>query len=163
MHITIFGITSDIDNIEDGLSSSIFDDDDYARYHYDYWTDIEQAPGSIALDFASMFGSVEDGSINVSQDDHGWYIQFTQKAIDQYFHEMFLDLWPHLCDLMKTTEPDMKRYDLMPLVRAKAAWSDEYGDMVFSWDDGWQTPQDFMRFVKPETKYYICGAVDAHI
>ena len=62
----------------------------------------------------------------------GWYLEFTQENIDEY------------------------------LAGIEKDFSDDTGDMIYDPEQGWYTPQDFMRSVKPGTRYYICGAVDAY-
>ena len=160
-HYTIYGITTDTESIF-SLTSTDFDDDNFARYRYDWWSDIDAGAGEIAEDLAAMLGGTDGEGITAAQDENGWYVTFTQEAIDRYFRDMHLLFWNHVCDLMKITEPEMlKAHWIRSLWDAWHCYSDETGDMIFSWDDGWQSPQDFMRSAEPGTRYYICGAVDA--
>ena len=57
---------------------------------------------------------------------------------------------------------DMRSYYLSGFSEMESVLDDTWNAMVYSYDDGWLSPQDFMRGVKPRKRYYITGAVDAH-
>ncbi len=158
MHITIYGITEDAENIDE-ITASEFDDDSYAIYHYDYWNGIKAEPEDLAQEISDW---LTGGRAAVAQDEHGWYVQLDQKSIDDYFCRMWRQFKEALAVVNTATEEHMKAWSVPGLYRLRMTHDDTDGSMFFSWDDGWLTPQDFMRGAKPGTKYYVCGAVDAH-
>lgn len=161
MHITIYGLTTEDEFTY--LTESDLDEDTYAADHYDYWRDYEETDELIAKELANLFGGFEHNGIEYHFDDPGWYLTFTQEAIDRYFRDQHHAFWNAVCNLLKITEPEMMKAFYIPaLTAAQNAFSDSTGCMIYSMTDGWMTPQDFMRFVKPGTRYYITGALDAH-
>ena len=160
-HITIYGITDseEFSHLED----TDFCDDTYAHDHYDGWRNREEDPKVLAEELSNLFSDSDRTRITVGEDAFGWYIEFTQEAIDLYFLSLYSAFRNHVCDLMKVMEPDMMKVGYIPaLWGAEHVFSDDTGSMLFDWTNGWLTPQDFMRLVEPGVRYYITGAVDAH-
>ena len=162
MHITIYGITTDIENIS-AFTREDLEEDIRASYYYDYWSTIDADPNDIASDIGTMLMSIPGHAVEIGEDNNGWYFSLDQETIDAFFH----NVWENFCkarDKLNTvTEDQIKGYYPPGLWDIKSAISDEYGFMFYSWENGWQTSQDFMRSVEPGTRYYICGAVDAHM
>jgi len=161
MHITIIGITTDPDEIY-SLTESDLDEDNHARYYYDYWRTIDVEPADLVMDIGTMLMSIPEHPVETGKDDNGWYFSLDQETIDAYFHGMWTTFKKYLADLNNVTEADMKRYYLSGLAGMKSTFSDEYDSVFYSADEGWQTIQDFMRAAEPGKKYYVCGALDAH-
>lgn len=159
MHITIYGIAENTDNI-DKIAADMLDDDSYAIGHYDYWQDISTSDEELAQEISDW---LTGGRAVVDQDENGWYVQLDQESIDDYFHSIWQEFKKALVLLNTTTEEDMRAYSVPGLYRLSMAHDATDESMFFSWDDGWLTAQDFMRAAEPGKKYYICGAVDAHL
>lgn len=159
MHITIYGIAESTDNI-DKIAADMLDDDSYAIGHYDYWQDISTSDEELAQEISDW---LTGGRAVVDQDENGWYVQLDQESIDDYFHRMWQQFKEALVWVNTATEKHMKAWDVPGLYRLRMTHDDTCGSMFFSWDEGWLTPQDFMRAAEPGKKYYICGAVDAHL
>jgi hypothetical protein len=159
--ITIYGIQSETEF--PNLCASNFYDDPYARYHYDYLKDVDASDKDLAEELAHLLGGTDAEGITVDQDDYGWYLAFTQEAIDRYFHEMYIAFRDNVYELQKIGDPEPLKRWVNALSNLEHTYSDYWGSMIFSWEDGWMTPQEFMRSVEPETRYYITGAVDAHV
>ena len=159
MHITIYGIAEDTENMMPFVASDL-DEDTHAIGHYDYWQDISTSNEELAQEISDW---LTDGRAVVDQDENGWYVQMDQESIDNYFHGIWQEFKKALALVNTATEKHMKAWKVPGLSRLDEVYNDEWESMFFSWEDGWITPQDFMRAAEPGKKYYICGAVDAHL
>ena len=160
MHVTVYGITTDAENIYE-FSSCDLDEDSFAAGHYDYWKTVQEDKDVLAGELAEFFSCL-DQEVTVGHDEHGVYITLEQDTINEYFRIMYIQFKEALKKLNAATEKDMQSYYIPGLSEMKYAVSNDWDGMIYSWENGWQNPQDFMRSVEPGTRYYICGAVDAH-
>ena len=162
---TIYEITTDAEYAGGGTYDLDTEDDHYLEYHYTAWNIADATTGDLAKElaahFINIYGMFADGVI-VHMDDEGrWYLVFSQENIDAYFrnmHRWFIDA---AAGLDQTTEKELKGY-YPKLDAIQKIFSDDSGDMINEAEHGWMTPQDFMRFVRPGVRYYICGAIDAY-
>lgn len=160
---TIYGITRDGVYADggNGFTSGDLYEDHFAHYYYDYWGDIEdQDDGEIAKKLADLL-SAGGHRPTVGRDENWWYIELDQATIDAYFSEMWRSFRAALKDVEKLTEEDMRSWYQPSLRNLHDVYSREGYDMINEMENGWLTPQDFMRSAKPGKKYYICGAVGA--
>lgn len=160
MHITIYGITEDPENM-DSLTESDIDEDTYAAYYYDYWHQIEKPLSTLAEWFAEEIGGKEHRGITIGEDDTGCYLQFTEEALNDYFHEMYVAFREAVKDLDQVKESQMRSW-IEPAYRLKAIMGDDFGTKVYDYYNGWLTVVDFMRYANAGKKYYVVGALDAH-
>lgn len=162
-HITIYGITEDGVYAEggDGFVADDLYEDSYAGYHYD---GLENIPGDqeAAEDLAELL-STGDHDVTVARDENWWYIMLDQETIDAYFVEMYKRFREKLKELNECRLEDMMDWYSSPLRHLNEIYRNENSFMTYSMENGWLTLEDFMRCAKPGRKYYICGAVDAHI
>lgn len=163
-HYTIYGITKDGTYAANGggFTDSELDEDSFAAYHYDSWNSIDWKRDEELITKLAKLLSTGHHVPTVGRDEDWWYIELDQETIDAYFKEM----WEHFCEALKEvkmiTAPDMKDWYQPALRNLNDVFSCDGCDMVYEMENGWMTPQEFMRYVKPGTRYYICGAVDAH-
>lgn len=160
MHITVYGLTADQENISE-FSAIDLEEDTYAAYHYDYWQTVSEDKRILAEEIGELLSSPTHNA-KVGQDGNGWYVELDEETIDEYFQTIFTQFKAAVRELTGVTEPEMKSHLIYSLYKAQKAVSDDTGSMIYSWENGWQTPQDFMRCVEPGARYYICGAMDAH-
>ena len=109
MHITIFGITSDTENIY-RFDKTDLEEDSYADYHYDYWRDMDSDPADLASAIRSMLMCVPEHAAEVGKDDNGWYFCLDQETIDAFFHNVWENFSKALAKLNTVTEEQMKGY-----------------------------------------------------
>ena len=163
-HITIYGITEDgtYANGGCGISPDDFYEDGFAAYHYDWLQAIDwKDDGETIQELAGLL-STDDRRPTVGRDEDWWYLTFDQETINAFFRRVWERFISALKEVEKITADDMKNWYQLSLRHLDDAFSDEKGDMIHDIENGWMTPQEFMRHVKPGVKYYICGALDAH-
>lgn len=162
-HYTIYGITKDGTYAANGGGFTAGDlyDDAFAAYHYDSWTTVKEDDGEVIQEFADLF-AVGNRRPAVSRDEDWWCIELDQETIDAYLQEMWRRFSAALQEAQKITQADMKDWYHPALRDMSDAFSCSDEDMIYDMENGWLTPQEFIRLAKPGTRYYICGAVDAH-
>lgn len=158
---TIYEITTD----EEYAGAGAFDPDTstdlYVRYHYSSWEEVKASNGELIQELADNF-RMFPGGVKADQDEEGrWYLEFTQGNIDCYFRNMYSRFVEAVAALDQVPESGMK--DWCPaLDNVNEIYSDDSGNMILEAENGWMTPQEFMRFVEPGTRYYLCGALDVY-
>ena len=158
---TIYEITTDEEYAGGGTYDLDTKGDHYLKYHYTAWNEADATAGDLAEELALHFIMFDNGVI-VDMDEKGrWYLVFSQGNIDAYFRNMHRRFIDAAAGLDETTEKELKGY-YPKLDAIQKIFSDDSGDMINEAENGWMTPQDFMRFVKPRVRYYICGAIDVY-
>lgn len=161
MHVAVFGIESNTDHIQEFNANSLDREDGFVASHYDWWTNYKGTGSEIAEELVEALG-LEPGDATIGLGKAGTYIVFKQSAINKYFQRMWKGFKAALDKLNGIKAEGMRSYYLSGFSEMESVLDDTWNAMVYSYDDGWLSPQDFMRGVKPRKRYYITGAVDAH-
>lgn len=111
----------------------------------------------------AILGACKD-HVEFFEDEDGEGVIFKEG----FEHEYFAGEYRAFCDALKALEAEATIENFCngeigtAMYRLKETYDDEYGYYIQSSDTGLKTLNRFLRYIKPDTKYYFGGTVDYH-